>query len=440
MTRPPKPGSQVMDLFLHIAEAMGFQSDKEIADLAGVTPENVSNWRQGQSKEFKAQTLEAIKETLSARLATLREFAGTGTGSPGINRVEIEEGSGPADLQRQFQERVAYDYLGHRFLYYEPHGALAWEKLIRAGYDQETWLRGVDQCAAAWLESGPLVQALGLDKRARARGLDMICLGSGDAQKENRVLATLFQVLDDTAQRLPWLTFAPVDVSIPLVLSAEAGARRTLDARTRPAADAVGVLAFCADFEEGSLGFLQRLPTSKTAAGQGVRLVTLLGNTFGNLRDEESFVRQKLWAIARPKDFVWLEVGVKPPQIESDPLFPLTQPNRAETSGEANRRILLEGPYRRYEAAMGRRPVDTEMRVWIRSDDESSRVPGSVNFCHDLLLKDDRRVTTMLYSRRYEIEGLTRWLEGLQFTVERISKVDDSKGKTRVVHLLLRRV
>ena len=68
------------------------------------------------------------------------------------------------------------------------------------------------------------------------------------------------------------------------------------------------------------------------------------GVNFGNLRDEELFVRQKLWHIARPGDLVWLEVGLRLEPIENDPLYRLTQPDREESSAEANRRLLRDEP------------------------------------------------------------------------------------------------
>jgi hypothetical protein len=45
----------------------------------------------------------------------------------------------------------------------------------------------------------------------------------------------------------------------------------------------------------------------------------------------------------------------------------------------------------------------------------------------------------MLYSRRYRLEDLTTWFERMRFEVLRIARVDDSKKRPRVCHLLLRR-
>ncbi len=116
----------------------------------------------------------------------------------------------------------------------------------------------------------------------------------------------------------------------------------------------------------------------------------------------------------------------------------MTQPKHEETAGEAARRLLLEGPFRRWEMTMGRAASEIDVRLWVREDD-TCRVPGSVNFCHDLIIKAERRVCTMLYSRRYPLESFTRWVEDLGYSVERIHKVEDARRRPRVAHLLLRR-
>ena len=75
----------------------------------------------------------------------------------------------------------------------------------------------------------------------------------------------------------------------------------------------------------------------------------------------------------------------------------------------------------------------------MREDDDSASIPGSYNFCHDIVLEQERRALTMLYSRRYDLEGLSRWLEPRGYVVERIEKVSDTRRVDRVAHLLLRR-
>ncbi|HLU66776.1 MAG TPA: L-histidine N(alpha)-methyltransferase, partial [Kofleriaceae bacterium] len=365
-----------------------------------------------------------------------------------LSPLEIEEGSSPVDLQRQFRDRVGYDYLGHRFLYFEPQGSLAWENLIRAGYEQDRWLAGVDDCASTWLTlaregtgqvRGPIARALGLGRRDRPRGVDIVSLGVGDGSKEVRLLRRL-SAKADSRQRPAWITFAPVDVSIALLLDASKAAREALLADAGEFAASHAVLPFCADFEEGPLEFVRRLRTSVPTSADGLRLVLILGNVFGNLRDEERFVRQKLERLVRPGDLLWIEVGLRPNNLEDEPLYALTiRTDREETAAEANRRLLLEGPYRRWAAATGRASPNLDSRVWVREDDDSARIPGSCNFCHDLIIKDERRVVTMLYSRRYKLDALTTWWENLGYAVEGQSRVTDSKGRHRVAHLLLRR-
>ena len=437
---PQKSRSQLMDLLFHVCAELGIESDEQLAELADVTRENVANWRDGLVKEVKLGTLETVKRGLAARLTALKASAGQRARVDGHAEVEVEEGSSPSDLQRQFQELVGYDYIGHRFLYYEPQGALAWERLIGAGYDQDRWLAGADKCAEGWLtDKGPLSQALGFDGRGRLKGLEVVALGSGEATKELALLAKVMRLEKSVGRTLPFLTFAPVDVSIPLLIRAATNARR-LAASSRPGAlYSTHINAFCADFEEGGLRFAQRLAGDDPVVERGARLVTLLGNTFGNLRDEDRFLRERLQTLVRPGDFLWLEVGVKASRLEDEPLYLLTLDDHAETASEANRRLLLEGPYRRWEAALGRPTAEVTMRVRVRNNDETARVPGSINFCHDLVFRTDRRVCSMLYSRRYDIAQLTDWLSAHGFKAESVATVEDSGHQPRVAHLLLRR-
>lgn len=420
-----------MELFLALAAELGFTSDEDVARLAHVGADNVANWRSGTVREFKPQRLRAAIDSLSFHVRSLRARAGLGGAGEHLFPLHVEEGSTPADLQRQFRERVGYDYLGHRFLYFEPQGALAWENLIRVGYDQDRWLAGVADAARAWLApGGPLGEPA-------ARGVDLVSLGSGEGDKDAILLGEL---LGAAAQ--PWIAYAPVDVSIPLLVAAARAAERTL-ARIPAARRArAEILPFCADFEEGALAFLGRLRTASPAfAADGIRLVLILGNVFGNVREEELFVRQKLATIARPGDLVWIEVALRADDVTQDPLYRTTLPDYQETAGEANRRLLVEGPYRRWAAATGRRPEpDVKLRIAVREADDTARIPGSCNFVHDLVIQDERRVCTMLYSRRYRAAPLTAWFERHGFATEAIRTVDDARGIPWFAHWLLRRV
>ncbi|MFC1610775.1 hypothetical protein ACFL6C_07445 [Myxococcota bacterium] len=448
MAKKTQERSQLLDLFLHVADQLGAKTDREVAELADVGVDNIANWRAGTVREIKAQTLRAIKENLATRFNTLREQLRIADSAIelGLIPVEIEEGSGPTALQRQFVDRMVYDYLGHRFLYFEPQGALAWENLIKNGYEEDSWLAAVRGCVKGWTDTrrdasgwcrGPIASALGWDRRGVAlKGLDIISLGPGEGGKEVIALEQLLAGQKGVDQRLSWLTLALVDVSIPLLITATKAAKGLREASTELGRPPYTVLPFCADFEEGPLSFVRRLP-SELAGDRAVRLVMVLGNVFGNVRDEETFLRQKLLKIVRPGDLLWLDVGVRPGKIEQDPLFRMTESDHTATAAFSARRLLLEGPYRRWEAAIGRPPTEIETRVWIREGDDTCRVPGSVNFCHDLVIKTERRVCTMLYSRRYDTEALSQWLEAHDFDVERIAPVEDSRQP--VVHLLCRR-
>ena len=449
MAKKTQEKSQLLDLFLHVADELGAGSDREVAQLAGVSVDNIANWRDGSVQELKAQTLKAIKDNLTTRLRSLEEKvrAIDSTIELGLIPIDIEESSGPTALQRQFVDRMIYDYLGHRFLYFEPQGALAWENLIKAGYEQDRWLLAVRDCIRAWTDTsrdvgsackGPIAHAVGLDRKGAARGLDVISLGPGEGGKEVVILKELLAAEATATQGLSWLTLALVDVSIPLLVTATKSAKLVMSGVAGNVLAPKAVLAFCADFEEGDLSFVRRLPTASPQGESGRRLVLLLGNVFGNVRDEESFLRQKLTPLIRPGDMLWIDVGLRSDKIENDPLYPMTIADKETSAAFTNRRLLLEGPYRRWEAAIGRTPSELETRVWIREGDDSCHVPGSVNFCHDLHIKNERRVCTMLYSRRYQIEGLSRWLESNGFRVLRVSTVEDSHQ--RVLHLLAERV
>ncbi|MBI2895709.1 MAG: hypothetical protein HYY06_19285 [Deltaproteobacteria bacterium] len=436
------PRSQVMELYLHVAELLGCSSDRDVAALADVSVENVANWRTGTVREFKGQTLKAVKDGLTARLGALRrEIEALEAGfDHGLIPLEIEEGSGPDALQRQFADRVTYDYLGHRFLYFDPHGALAWESLIKSGYEQAAWLHAVQTCLDGWLDpggKGPIGLALGLGRKTSPKGLDVVSLGPGEGSKEVILARHLARIEEASRSCLAWVVIGLVDVSIPLLVKAAKGVRAAL--RAGPAAGSRTVMPFCADFEAGKMGFIERLPTVQRPEPVGLRLVLILGNVLGNLRDEDAFVRERLSPLLRAGDMAWLEVGLRLEKIEDDPLFPMTQPEHEETAAVTNRRLLLEGPYRRWLVATGRRVPDLETRVWLRQGDDSCRVPGSINFCHDLVIKEERRACTMLYSRRYDLQGLSGWLAARGLDVERVERAGDSAQRQRVAHLLLRR-
>ena len=437
MPKKPEPGSrgapasQVLDLLLHVLGTLGISGDQEIAELVGVSREQVKNWKKGLGENLKLVTLDAAKRALAAHLRAIMDHAFFADPSVHMVRLEVEEGAGPSDLLRQFGEKYHHDsYIGHRFLYYDPHCALAWENLIKRGYGQEEWLIGVERFTEKWL---PQVRD--------GQGIDVISLGPGEGEKECRILRRLAQ-REQERRPFAWFTYMPVDLSMPLLLKA---AKRALAEpslwTSRPAAMRM-LMPICADFEYGKLDFVSRLPSVQRT--DGLRLILVLGNIFGNVRDEETFIRRTLLPLTRPNDLVWIEVARKLDPIESDPVFPMTIPKSERSAEESTRTALLEMPYRVWEVSQGRLPRDVQLRVKLETyagGDDSCKIQGSVNFCHDLVIQEEnmQRIRTMLFTRRYTDEALVGIFERLGFVVEEIAHVKDSKNRPLIAHYLVRR-
>jgi hypothetical protein len=203
------------------------------------------------------------------------------------------------------------------------------------------------------------------------------------------------------------------------------------------------MIPLCADFEYGRLDFVSRLAGDQRADGR--RIVLVLGNILGNVRDEESFIRRTLHRLTRPGDLIWIEVARKLDPIEADPVYPMTVSKSERTAEESTRATLLEMPYRVWEVSQGRLPRDVNLRVTLQryeGGDDSCKVPGSVNFCHDLVIQEEKmqqRIRTMLFTRRYSDDALTALFEKLDLVPEDIVHVKDSKGRPLIAHHLLRR-
>jgi uncharacterized SAM-dependent methyltransferase len=137
----------------------------------------------------------------------------------------------------------------------------------------------------------------------------------GGKCRGGRVLAAVGDAGATAGLLLPWLVYAPVDVSLPLLVEAHRAAAPITTRRPHWA-----VAPMCDDFESGPLSFLTGLPTGRPDGPRGRRLVLLLGNVFGNLCDEDEFVSRQLGRVARPGDWVWLELGVRHGSAAEDPL------------------------------------------------------------------------------------------------------------------------
>ena len=84
------------------------------------------------------------------------------------------------------------------------------------------------------------------------------------------------------------------------------------------------------------------------------------------------------------------------------------------------------------KAVCRRCPVSEECLRWALETGQDAGVWGGMS-------EEERRAFTMLYSRRYALDGLKTFLERHGFSVEGVTPVEDSTKRTRVVHLLARR-
>src|SRR5690606_1753234 len=326
-------------------------------------------------------------------------------------------------------------YLGHKFLYYHPAGAMAWIKLLETGYGATLLSKGFVAAMSAALDGGAARLAAALRwTEGRSCGLDLISLGPGDGVKEARTIELLIEHAGSNHRLIDWLTYTPVDVSIPLLRLASEHARNLIRDRVEDERwPHFLVRPSCSDFEDGNLGFAGHLSNSE----EDRRLLLFLGGTFGNLKSEAAFVERALGRLLRPGDLLWLEVGVRQPRIEDDGLYALAKGGLGDTQ-ETVRRALVEGPHRRFRASVGA-PLDSKMQIIPRDGGATCDVPGSYNFVHDVDINPSGQRCSVLYSRRYDIAGLRQWLAGFGYETLFEYAVKDSRERDRTAHLLLRR-
>jgi hypothetical protein len=421
----------VFDLIFGLLELHGFSTNEAQASIFGVTPTTISNWKTGKVKALNRGKLEEV----IARIHFLSKRRGVDlVGEPSLCPIVIEEGAGPEDLERQLREKWDSVYLGHKFLYYHPAGAMAWTKLLETGYGNALLIKGFAAALSSALEhesqSGPgkLASALRWHE-GKSCGVDLISLGPGDGDKEARAIEQLIAHSGLEHRLIDWLTYTPVDVSIPLLRLASEKARNLIRDRVTPERwPHFLVRPSCSDFEDGNTGFAHHL--SENAEDR--RLVLFLGGTFGNLKSETAFVEKTLNRMMRIGDVLWLEVGVRQGNIEDDSLHALAKGGFGDTQ-ETVRRALVEGPHRRFRASVGS-PSDITMRIIPRDGGVTCEVPRSYNFVHDVDINQSGQRCSVLYSRRYDIAALRQWLAGFGYET-----LYEHAVKDRTAHLLLRR-
>lgn len=428
--------SQVFDLIFGLLELHGFHTNEAQASIFGVTPTTINNWKTGKVKTLNRGKLEEV----IARIHFLSKRRGVDlAGEPSLCPIVIEEGAGPEDLERDLREKWDSVYLGHKFLYYHPAGAMAWMKLMATGYGSDLLSKGFAAAFAEALEGSGKRQPGALASLLRwtegkSCGVDLISLGPGDGTKEARAIAQLITHSGPGSRLIDWLTYTPVDVSIPLLRLASEKARN--DIRDRVSEERWPhflVRPACSDFEDGGIGFAGHLSENP----EDRRLVLFLGGTFGNLKSEAAFVERTLSRLLRRGDLLWLEVGVRQARIEDDGLWALAEGGLGDAQ-ETVRQSLVEGPHRRFRASVGSL-IDTRMRIIPRDGGATCAVPGSYNFVHDVDINAMGQRCSVLYSRRYDVDALRQWLVGFGYETLFDHTVSDARGRPRTVHLLLRR-
>lgn len=430
--------SQVFDLIIGLLELHGFQSSEAQAAIFGVTATTIQNWKSGRVQTLNSGRLEEVR----AQLHFLSKRRGVDlVGEPSLCPIVIEEGAGPEDLEQELSDRWRSVYLGHKFLYYHPAGAIDWINLLETGYGNTQLIRGFvsalkealggDGSAAAKASNrGKLAAALHWDQ-SKSCGVDLISLGPGDGAKEARAIELLIDHAGPKKHLINWLTYTPVDVSIPLLRMASANARNLIREKVEDERwPHFLVRPSCSDFEDGNIGFTNHL----SEAGGDRRLVLFLGGTFGNLRSEAAFLERAASRILRQGDMMWLEVGVRQARIEDDPLFA----NDLGGAQETVRRSLVEGPHRRFRASVGA-PLDSKMQIIPRDGGQTCEVPQSYNFHHDVNIDARGRCCSVLYSRRYDVAALRNWLKGFGYRTLFEHIVKDNDGRDRTAHILIRR-
>lgn len=425
--------NQVFELIFGLLELHGFHTHEAQASIIGVTPTTITNWKTGKVRALNRGKLDEVIR----RVHFLSKRRGVDlVGEPSLCPIVIEEGAGPADIERQLRDKWDSVYLGHKFLYYHPAGAMAWKKLLDTGYGSAQLAKGfANAFGLALRDSTPGKSNLASMLRwseGKSCGVDLISLGPGDGAKEAIAIESLIDRAGPKHRLIDWLTFTPVDVSIPLLRMASERARNLIrDRLNKESWPHFLVRPSCSDFEDGGIGFAGHLSDNPSDR----RLALFLGGTFGNLKSETRFVEYSLGRMLRPGDLVWLEVGVRQDRIEDDGLYALSKGQLGDTQ-ETVRRSLVEGPHRRFRASVGS-PLDTRMRIIPREGGATCEVPGSYNFVHDVDINPSGQRCSVLYSRRYDIDALRRWFLELGYETRFEHRVKDSRGRDRTAHLLL---
>lgn len=303
------------------------------------------------------------------------------------------------------------------YAYLDPKSALNWFGLS----NQSSY-------ANVYRESAPLgaLAAKILERTGHGR-VDFIALGAGDGKQEVRLLQHLLEQTEAKAKKTsPDISLYLLDISQPLLSEALRHANTTLAGRS-------GVTVWAV---QGNFHHLPRYTQLHYAPQRANRrrLVTMFGNTIGNLDNEPAFLRHCLVGFA-PGDLLLLDVltthapASSPDEVrKKDPaLQGPVRPAHVEWLG---------GPLLRYANGV----VNVQMRYELETH---CPVPGS--YCLDTLatvkLADGReKLFSIFRFKRYDPQGLIKLLEGLGWESIAQYPYGPNQEKPMMELLLFRRV
>lgn len=302
--------------------------------------------------------------------------------------------------------------LEQTYAYLDPKSALNWFGLS----NQSSY-------ATVYRESLPLGElATKMLERVGHSRMDFIALGAGDGKQEVRLVQHLLeQSQARTSKNQTDISLYLLDISQPLLSEALRHANEMLSGRS-------GVTVWAV---QGNFHHLPRYTQLHYAPQRANRrrVVTMLGNTLGNLDNEPSFFRHCLVGFA-PGDLLLLDVDITHAPAHSPEDIRREDPALQQSVRPAHIE-WLGGPLLRYCNGA----VDVQIRYEL---DTHCPVPGS--YCLDALatvkLADGReKLFSVFRFKRYDPPNLIRLLEG--FGWEAVAQYPYGPNPQRPIKTLL---
>lgn len=437
-----KGRGQIGRLAVNLARAIGHATHAQIARFYSsggfpLSEEAIRKWSEGKVESLSDASFKNVLGKLSENIGR-RPYvtAVTHADSHTVLRIHMEKCSDPSEIHHELSAGLAAHNKKHvqqKYLYYDPTGARRWLEVIGSrSYSQMQWVHCAEDFVNEWRSHSAHGDLL------KVQDLEVISLGTGDGAKEERFL-TCVRDLRSEGERTT--TFMLVEISVSLLCSSA-----VLLGQFQRSIDGFELTPWCADFEEGPMGFAQDLPSTRTALSSSRRrLVMILGNTFANVQHESEFVGRLKRSLVRSGDLLWLELAEGCERIEEDPFFDVLKDYpkspRANHQAMTSREELVIGSYLRH-AGMGNSHAGfPELQLALIQTQEHCEVQESYNFVYTISpSSSEPRAIKMLFTRRYREPSLVKWFRDRGFNTLLTKKVASADGRQRVMHLLLQRV